>query len=196
MEPGYLKKHFPYVLEILTSLAGAIGAHWLVKKEGGERQIDPEIVKKTLRMEAPHFAKNQADEARFAQVLADLPDVNKKQLLEQWLSTVGNNQRADFILTVAEMTTGTDEAKTQKNWERAINQLMFLARIPTNGRRTTIAAAMRFMKPREEEYAQTKVVNGLKQLREVVRNIDSDGRGVWASGAAREGARRWARHII
>src|SRR3989344_2944575 len=148
-----LRENFPWIFEIASSLAGAIGAHWVVQKEG-KKELTPEA-KKFIRMEAPHFAKNQADEARFAQVIADLPTNQNKDLLEVWLPTLGQNQKADFILTVAEMTAEAEAGKSA-NWERAITLLGRLARIPDNARRTTWAASMRFIKPREDDYLLVK----------------------------------------
>lgn len=196
-----LRENFPWIFEIASSLAGAIGAHWVVQKEG-KKELTPEA-KKFIRMEAPHFAKNQADEARFAQVIADLPTNQNKDLLEVWLPTLGQNQKADFILTVAEMTAEAEAGKSA-NWERAITLLGRLARIPDNARRTTWAASMRFIKPREDDYLLVKLKNGSLNAASALGRgfseaVDTLEREAAASGLCdfttrtRNAARDWAR---
>lgn len=134
-------------IPLLEDVIGAFISHIILEKEG-KKQLNPEL----LRQEAPRFKKNLADEARFGQLIAKLNPGLRKDLTEKWLPDLGENQREDFILSIAEMTVGNTDREKATNENAALEMLTHLARLGDNTRRTRVAASMRFMKADENRY--------------------------------------------
>ena len=98
-------KKIAIVGDFLAAIGGTLLAHIIVEKEG-RKVINPAII----RTAAPHFSKDQADEAEFARILQRIPDEGeRKAIREKWLPSIGKQQVADFILSTAEMTVGQSD---------------------------------------------------------------------------------------
>lgn len=153
--PGWYQriKNFPIIGEFLTALGGAAVAHLIIDKDG-RKILNPAMI----RQAAPHFAKSQADEAAFAQILMQLDTGERKAIREVWMPTMGKHQRADFILSVAEMTVGQTDEEKRANLATTIAHLRDFARIPNNTRRTKAADGQNFLQHlKEGDYLIVKI---------------------------------------
>lgn len=158
--PGWYQriKNFPVIGEFLTALGGAMVAHIIIDRDG-KKTLNPTVI----RQAAPHFAKSQADEAEFGRIIQMIPDEGeRKAIREVWMPTLGKHQRADFILSTAEMTVGQTEREKKTNLALTIAHLRDFARIPDNDRRTKAADGQNFLQHlKEDDYLIVRIEKAL-----------------------------------
>jgi hypothetical protein len=159
MSHNTIKENYPILWEFGTSLAGAFSSdlfwQWINRATDGARNV--------IRTELPHMNRSLRDEALLTRIFEQLTDGDKKAL-ERWLCTLGERQKEDFILSLAEVVDTPDDlnAKTRTPEEReralaaAVSYLRYLSALDDHGRRNESAAARRFMRMREEDYPQAR----------------------------------------
>lgn len=134
------RKIFDEIWSVGKDFAGSLAAHAFFQEGNKAKGLRPEVI----QVVAPHFAKKQADEARFAAVMMKVNPCFMPALIA-FLASLGPNQRAHFILTVAEMTVSAKE-------EDAVNFLSLIGDAVDDSERVKIAVAHRFIRERENQY--------------------------------------------
>jgi len=207
------EKHTSKFMDRLTDvLAGAFGAgvyHFLTDKKNpdGTPVLDKDnkpvqtLDMKQVRGHAPHFAKTMMDEAEFIALKNELDPALRKSL-ESWMPNLGIHQRADIVLTLAEMTYREDLATSdlenrQKARETAVVALKQLAELPDDTTKHAHAVTFKFMKANETDYlgsqltaqASAAIVAAVAEFNRAKQEWDK-----WADGRSIR-VRRWRRRL-
>ncbi len=141
--------------------------------------LDP----KKLRSEAPHLAKTLADEAEFSALIIKLPLALQKNMEEKMgpaigmgphLPVLGDNQRADIVLTAYEMTVRAVEGGREKAREEAVEMLRQLAEVDDRAEWNRRAVAFRLMREREDQYLGAQLTEqGKTAWAAILRDVDN-----------------------
>jgi hypothetical protein len=135
--------------------AKTVGGHLLtffVVEEVVEGKTRKVLDKNKLNAEAPHLVKTLQDEKTFNEMITKLDEGSRKSL-EIWMAgSLGDNQRADVILTITQM----DETL-------ALERLRQLAAVQPDVYKTRQAFAFRLCKKREKDYIYARLTKEAQQ---------------------------------
>lgn len=132
-------------------VAGEVVGRQIYRMWRGGRVLRPHA----RRSEAPHFDIKQADEAAHARLYTQMPDALRLAWTINWLPSLGQHQRAQLIITFAELST--------KEADKALRLMTQIARQPSNRLKTREAAMLGFMKLRELDYLAARVERKMRK---------------------------------
>lgn len=217
---GLFKRGTSEALEILFSVIGGFFSHWFLSEMVDGKKVLKGLDTAKIRDQAPHFAKTHMDEAEFAALKTGLEPALLKSM-EGWMSSLGMHQRADVILTVAEMTARVDLAADKIENRRmareaafkALEQLASVTDAVVHGNprspwvaKDAHAVGFKFMKAAESDYlgaqlsteASAALVDAIHQIEEVAITVAADTtriEGELAASRARRAANRQPRRF-
>lgn len=173
----FLAKGLPELIEILLT---ALAVKRVVKPDGspGALTLEKEKFEEMLRSHAPRISKKDMHEAEFALLTSKL-ELREQRRLHDWLVTHGENQQADFCLSMVKTTCGikalleSDGGEMKPSLDNSLQVMRNLVALRDHVEMDRAANAQNLFKPNETDYFLVKLEQFLGRRLNDLRDLSN-----------------------